>query len=61
MKRLRIEYDGVVLHDADVDEFTWTDSAGGVAVVGKLKSAKAQGANVADLLGALSKTKKATA
>jgi hypothetical protein len=60
VKRLRIEYDGAVLFDADVDELTWTDSAGGVAVVGKFKTTKSQ-TNVAELLGALSKTKKATA
>jgi hypothetical protein len=57
VKKLRIEYDGAVLFDADVDELTWTDSAGGVSVVGKFKSVKSQ-ANVADLLGALSKSKK---
>lgn len=57
MKRLRIEYDGAMLFDADVDELTWTDSAGGVSVVGKFRSVKPQ-ANVAELLGALSKSKK---
>ena len=57
MKRLRIEYDGAVLFDSDVDELTWTDLAGGVSVVGKFKTVKSQ-ANVADLLGALSKSKK---
>lgn len=40
-KRLTITYGGVVIHDADCDEFSWTDSDGYVAVTGAVKAAKA--------------------
>lgn len=56
VKRLRIEYAGSVLFDADVDELTWTDSAGGVSVTGKFKSAGGKG--VGDLLAGLAGARK---
>lgn len=57
MPNLKIEYNGAVLHDGDVDELTWTDAPGVVTVVGKLlrKSAPtaASGQGLGSLLGAL--------
>jgi len=35
VKRLKIEYDGRTLFDADVAECTWVDSAAQVSVTGK--------------------------
>lgn len=34
-KRLLIVCDGKTLHDDEVDEITWTDTADGVSIVGK--------------------------
>ena len=39
MKRLTITYDGLVLHDAEVSEFVWVDSASGVKAEGKTRQA----------------------
>lgn len=54
VKRLRIEYAGMVLFDSQVDEFSWTDSPVGVTAAGKFKSADKGTAGVAEFLGALS-------
>ena len=50
MKRLKIEYDGRTLFDADVAECTWVDSAAQVSVTGK---AARSGGNGKALLSAL--------
>lgn len=46
MKNLKIEYNGSVLFDGDVEEFQWNDGPQGVSVAGKLKRQQpAGGAN----------------
>lgn len=35
MKHLRVEYNGIVLFDAGVDEVNWTDGPNGIQVSGK--------------------------
>lgn len=40
-KRLTITYGDVTVHDADVDEFSWTDCDGYVCVTGEVKAVKA--------------------
>ena len=58
MKRLTIIYGDATLHDADVDEFNWTESDGYVAVTGKRKPAKAAPAGgLLDMLGQASRRK----
>lgn len=37
MKNLKIEYNGMVLFDGDVEEFQWNDGPNAVSVAGKLK------------------------
>lgn len=50
MKRLKIEYNGLVLWDADVEELQWNDGPQGVSVAGKAKKQAAGGATVGGLL-----------
>jgi len=45
MKNLKIEYNGLLLFDAEVDEFQWNDGPQGVSVAGKLKKAAASAAS----------------
>lgn len=48
MKRLRVEYGGIVLFDSEVAEISWQDNEDGVNVTGKIK--KSSSANLFDLL-----------
>lgn len=48
MPRLIITYGDKVIHDADVEEFTWTDAPGAVQVTGKTK--RTGGSGLFDLL-----------
>jgi hypothetical protein len=43
MKHLRVEYNGIVLFDGQVDEVSWNDSEGGVTVSGKMRRAGGSG------------------
>jgi len=54
MPNLKIEYNGLVLHDGDVDELSWTDVPGAVTVVGKLAK-PVTGQGIGGLLGALAR------
>lgn len=60
MPSLKIEYNGMVIHDGNVDELTWTDAPGMVTVVGKLMARKpaASGQGLGTLLGALAGARK---
>lgn len=42
MKHLRVEYNGIVLFDGNVDEVSWNDSDNGVTVTGKMRRAGGQ-------------------
>lgn len=58
MKHLRVEYNGIVLFDGNVDEVNWSDGPGGVTVSGKVKAKAAQnggGGGLLDLLTSASK------
>lgn len=37
MKNLKVEYNGIVLFDGNVDEVSWSDSENGVTVSGKIR------------------------
>lgn len=49
LKHLKVEYNGIVLFDGDVEELQWHDGPNGVSVVGKAKRT-ASGAPVSDFL-----------
>ena len=59
MKRLLIAYGDTTIFDADVDEFTWHDAEGSVAVTGKTKPARAATSGLLDMLTSASRTKRA--
>lgn len=51
MKHLKVEYNGLTLFDAEVEELQWADGPSGVTVNGKLpKPTPAPGAGVSGLL-----------
>ena len=50
MKQLRVEYNGIVLFDGQVDEVSWSDSDSGVTVTGKMRRAGGGGGGAAGLL-----------
>lgn len=50
MKHLRVEYNGIVLFDDDVDEVSWSDSDNGVTVTGKIRRAGAPGGGAGGFL-----------
>lgn len=47
MKNLKVEYNGVVLFDGEVDEVIWNDGPSGVAVTGKFARVANAGSGVA--------------
>lgn len=55
MKRLYIRYGELELCDVDVDEFTWHEANGSVAVSGKTKPARASGSGIFDMITAASR------
>ncbi len=55
MKRLTITYGDMTVFDGDVSEFSWTDTAGSVQVVGKIRTAAKSGGNILDALVSASK------
>ena len=58
MKRLTITYGGVLIHDGEVDSFSWTDSEGYVAVTGETKAkATPAGAGLLEMLTQASRRK----
>ena len=58
MKRLTIIYGDVTIHDAEVDSFSWDDSAGYVAVTGETKAKAAPaGAGLLEMLSQVSRRK----
>ena len=66
MKHLKVEYNGVVLFDGEVDEVVWSDGASGVNVSGKFKRPERQGgggnaASFFEKIAAASKAKTAEA
>lgn len=52
MRHLTITYNDVTIFDGQVDEFTWSDSDGGILVKGGVKRAPA-GGGLGGLLGAM--------
>lgn len=50
VKHLRVEYNGIVLFDGNVDEVSWNDSDNGVTVTGKMRRAGAQGGGAGGFL-----------
>jgi hypothetical protein len=59
MKHLKVEYNGIVLFDGDVEEVTWNENGNGVSVSGKIKTSNSGG--LLDLLTAASKKQTANA
>jgi len=60
MKHLKVEYNGVVLFDGEVDEVQWVDGPGAMAISGKFPVERAaSGGGIAtgllDMLSAASK------
>ena len=55
MKRLLIAYGDTTIFDAEVDEFTWHDAEGSVAVTGKTKPARAATSGLLDMLTSASR------
>lgn len=54
MKHLKVEYNGIVLFDGDVEEVNWSDSTNGVTVTGKVRSGGG-GGGLLDILTAASR------
>lgn len=59
MKRLVVTYGDQVLFDGEVAEFSWSDSAGGVKVEGRVRGKSGGGGGLLDLVSGLSKQKTA--
>ena len=55
-KRLYVRYGDLELHDGEVDEFTFSESAGAISVTGKVKPARtAGGGNLFEMLTSASR------
>lgn len=50
MKQLRVEYNGIVLFDGQVDEVSWSDSENGVTVSGKIRRQGGGGGGLLEML-----------
>ena len=53
MRHLTITYNDVTIFDGEVNEFTWSDSDGGIVVKGGVKRVAPAGGGLGGLLGAM--------
>lgn len=58
MKKLKIEYNNVILFDGEVDEIMWSDGPAGVSISGKHKKTVKQGGGANGLLDMLTSASK---
>ena len=60
-KNLKIEYEGIVLFDGEVDEVSWNDGPNGITVTGRNRKAGTTSSSLIDLLSAASRRPKSNA
>ena len=57
-KHLKVEYEGTVLFDGEVDEVVWRDDANGVTVTGRMRREGGSGSALIDLLSSAARRSK---